>query len=175
MRWVAIAGWPGYSVSDAGLVRSEARMVRHPSGGEKLVRERLLAPCKNNAGYVFVTLSQQGQTATRAVHLLVLEAFAGPCPPGMECRHLDGDKGNAALANLVWGTPTENGQDRLRHGTQAQGERHGASKVTAARAALIRGDPRPQDAIAADHKVSQATVSNIKRGRHWAVRQGETS
>ena len=33
--------------------------------------------------------------ATRAyVHKLVLLAFVGPRPKGMQCRHLDGDPGN---------------------------------------------------------------------------------
>lgn len=54
------------------------------------------------------------------MHELVLTAHVGPCPPGMECRHLDGDEKNNALSNLVWGTPPEQALDRVRHGTADQ-------------------------------------------------------
>lgn len=59
---------------------------------------------------------------TRYFHRLVLEAFIGPCPEGMECRHLDGDAGNNRLENLAWGTPIENGEDKVRHGTMKRVE-----------------------------------------------------
>jgi hypothetical protein len=49
--------------------------------------------------------------------MAVLEAFVGPRPPGLECRHLDGNPANSVLANLAWGTHSENMQDRVRHGT----------------------------------------------------------
>jgi hypothetical protein len=51
------------------------------------------------------------------VHCAVLEAFVGPCPPGKECRHLDGNGQNNKLQNLKWGTRLENVQDSIKHGT----------------------------------------------------------
>ncbi|QZE10566.1 hypothetical protein SEA_SCOOBYDOOBYDOO_251 [Mycobacterium phage ScoobyDoobyDoo] len=53
---------------------------------------------------------------TRLVHRLVLEAFVGPCPPGMETRHLDDDPSNNRLSNLCWGTRLENTMDRVQNG-----------------------------------------------------------
>lgn len=51
----------------------------------------------------------------RTVHSLVLEAFTGPCPEGMEARHLDDNPTNNRLENLVWGTRSENSQDAIRN------------------------------------------------------------
>jgi hypothetical protein len=34
---------------------------------------------------------------------LVLEAFIGPCPEGMEAKFKDGNRMNAVLDNLYWG------------------------------------------------------------------------
>ena len=45
-----------------------------------------------------------------------MEAFAGPCPGGLEIRHLDGDAANNRLSNLAYGTSSENGYDITRHG-----------------------------------------------------------
>jgi formamidopyrimidine-DNA glycosylase len=43
-------------------------------------------------------------------------AFIGPCPDGLERRHLDGKYLNDHLDNLAYGTRTENMQDRVKHG-----------------------------------------------------------
>jgi hypothetical protein len=59
------------------------------------------------------------------VHSLVLEAFVGPRPDGMQCRHFpDRNPTNNRVSNLSWGTPLENANDRRVHGTIACGDRH---------------------------------------------------
>lgn len=35
-------------------------------------------------------------------------------------RHLDGDESNPRLSNLVYGTPSQNNHDRVRHGTHPE-------------------------------------------------------
>lgn len=50
------------------------------------------------------------------VHRLVLEAFVGPCPPGMEACHWNGIPGDNRLHNLRWDTPSANNADILRLG-----------------------------------------------------------
>jgi hypothetical protein len=75
-------------------------------------------------GYLYVCLKAQGRGIQYLVHRLVLEAFVGPRPPGMECRHFpDRNPANNRLENLSWGTRAENAQDRIRHGTHGRGER----------------------------------------------------
>lgn len=56
------------------------------------------------------------QKVNARIHSLVLEAFVGPRPDGMEGCHNDGDPANNHLANLRWDTRAANNQDTLRHG-----------------------------------------------------------
>jgi hypothetical protein len=66
-------------------------------------------------GYLCVRL---GQGRQYGVHRLVLLAFVGPCPPELdEALHRNGDRSDARLVNLHWGTKSENMLDRVRHGT----------------------------------------------------------
>ena len=79
-------------------------------------RRRLMRPHRKD-GYWVIKLSHKGVSKKFKIHRLVLEAFVGPRPTGMECRHLDGDKNNNRLYNLRWGTSEENLADQVRHGT----------------------------------------------------------
>lgn len=64
---------------------------------------------------VNITPPEGGSYKTFSVHKLVLTAFVGPCPEGMECRHLNGIKTDCRLKNLEWGTQEENVQDNRDH------------------------------------------------------------
>jgi hypothetical protein len=108
-RWAPIPGYEGYyDAADDGRIWSHPRTTT-PGG---LVNHRL-----DDRGYHMVTLSKQGKHTTIRVHLLVLLAFRGPCPPGKEGTHDDGDKDNNTLANLWWKTHGENISDQVLHGT----------------------------------------------------------
>lgn len=110
MRWAEIPETDGdYWVSDEGQVWSRPR--RGTSGG-------LLTPYWDSEGYLRVSL-YTGERRIGKVHRLMLEAFVGP-DDGRQCRHLDGDRANNRLENLVWGTPSENMKDRVRHGNDQQ-------------------------------------------------------
>lgn len=66
----------------------------------------------------------RGQELRHAsVHPLVLEAFVGPRPPGMEACHADGNKTNNALSNLRWDTKRANELDAIRLGTRPDPDR----------------------------------------------------
>jgi len=81
-------------------------------------------------GYKQVQLRLNGKRLLKLVHVLVLEAFVGPRPPGKESAHWNGVRDDNRLANLRWATRLENMQDMVRHGTTARGERSGKSKLT---------------------------------------------
>lgn len=170
-EWRAVVGWEGrYEVSDEGRVRSVASrwgprprpIVLHPflSGREDRGKKRLA-----------VRLHGDGRPAFKAVHRLVLEAFRGPCPDGMQGRHLDDDVLNNRLGNLVWGTPLENAADARRNGIRRVGERNGRATLTADNVRDIRrrlAAGEVQQRLADEFGVSQGTISGIKIGRLWS-------
>jgi hypothetical protein len=84
--------YPGYSIDEQGRIFS-AR-----SG-------RFLKPSRMGAYLGLQIRDRTGERRQRYVHRLVLEFTTGVCPPGMQARHLDGDRFNNAPANLAWGTP----------------------------------------------------------------------
>lgn len=118
-RWLPVVGWEGlYEVSDHGRVRSARRTIRFKDGRSRTYEPQLRKQTPQAAyGHMCVGLKRNGDRRTVRVHRLVLEAFVGPCPEGMEGCHNDGDASNNALPNLRWDTSSANKQDMIRHGT----------------------------------------------------------
>ncbi|WP_301121090.1 NUMOD4 motif-containing HNH endonuclease [Mycolicibacterium fortuitum] len=107
--WEPIPGYEElYAVSNHGRVKSLDKFGRRP---------RILRQNVKHHGYRTVCLYQHSRQRRFMIHRLVLEAFVGPCPDGMECCHNDGNTSNNHLSNLYWGTRIDNAQDRIRHGT----------------------------------------------------------
>lgn len=111
------------------------------------------------------------------IHVLVLTAFVGPCPEGMECRHFpDRNRSNNRLTNLSWGTRTENMQDKFAHDTHQRGSKSGMAKLIELQVLEIRkdriqhvGSQREYARIkASKFGVSVSTVRTILRSKlHW--------
>lgn len=125
--WGGLLDYPGYLVGEAGEVISLVRKT-----------PRKLAPVKYGEYQGYQMKRRDGTLRKEYVHRLVAEVFYGPCPPGMECRHLDGNDRNHHHQNLRWGTRLENAQDRVRHGTSAKGERNPQAVLTAEAVAELR-------------------------------------
>lgn len=114
--WRPVVKFEGlYEVSDRGRVRSVDRVIPHRKYGQMNARGQVLRLRQHPDGHLRVNLSKSSAVLTRWVHVLVLEAFVGPCPAGMEGCHFDGDPTNNALANLRWDTREGNWHDRKRH------------------------------------------------------------
>lgn len=120
-----IPGFPDYEITSDGRVWSLPRKGR----GAKNTG-RWLTPSRKNNGYMHVSVTRNKKHYNRHVHRLVLEAFVGPRPEGMECRHLNGRRDDNRLENLCWGTPKENQHDRVRHGTSNFGDMNPSGKLT---------------------------------------------
>lgn len=113
-RWLPIPGYEGiYDVSDLGRVRSWAPWRDTPVPRQRRFYVR-------PTGHLAINLCNNGDDKSVTVHRLVMLAFVGPKPNGLETRHLDGDPTNNRLTNLVYGTHSENMYDRVRHGTDHQ-------------------------------------------------------
>lgn len=120
-----IPGFPGYKVGNDGTVWS---CVIKGSKKSRLGDQwRQLRITKQGGGYGKVYL---GRRKNKWVHRLVLEAFVGMRPDGMECCHNDGDPTNNHVSNLRWGTPKENNGDKVMHGTHIFGENQNGAKLT---------------------------------------------
>jgi transposase len=168
-EWRSVLGFEGrYDVSDCGRVRSLARQFLR-GGSPCRVPPRILRPFYNK-GYPFVSLSN-GRSRKYPIHRLVLEAFSGAKPAGMEVCHNNGVRDDNRLENLRWGTHQENCDDTALHGHRVAGEAHPQSRLTEtdvveardryARGATIR-------AIALEMGVGEQTVADAIAGVSWA-------
>jgi hypothetical protein len=173
VEYRAIAGFPGYRVGDDGSVWS--CFVRAGAGRPRVQGEwwqmKPIVDAKCTKGYAMITLWAGGKQKRVSVHKLVLEAFVGKKPPGLVCRHLNGLRTKNHLDNLAWGTNKENEEDKVRHGTRAQGVRHGNAKLTEAQvldvvASKAAGEKAPS--IAARLGISISTVFLIMQGKRYS-------
>jgi hypothetical protein len=177
--WLPISGYEGiYEVSSLGRVRSLPRIFtrKMPDGSSQswLTKLKVLRP-GTRRGYRYVCLYRDGGKLTHRVHRLVIQAFGGPPPsPDAMCCHGDGNRGHNAPRNLRWGTGKDNAADRLKHGTEAIGERARTAKLTEQDVVNIR---RRHSAgastrlLARDYKISASNawaVCNNKTWRHIA-------
>lgn len=168
--WMPIPGYEGlYEASDHGRIRSIGKEVLLPNGGRRLQPGRVLRPAANSRGYLLVTLHKNRRQATPAVHQLVMLAFVGAPPPGLVVCHGTAGKTDNSLANLTYGTPTQNQADRKRDGTSKIGDEHPGARLTKEQAqwALSMKGVMTQMEIAKKLAVSNGQISKIHSGRAW--------
>jgi hypothetical protein len=120
--WRPVPGHEGYMVSDMGRVRSLDRVVTRTEPRDPVrqpLKGRVLKPALTR-GCPTVNLCGRGHH----VHRLVLLAFRGPRPAGMQASHLNGDRADNRACNLVWESPKDNNRRKIEHGTLLRGARH---------------------------------------------------
>jgi hypothetical protein len=142
MLWKMIDEFPAYEVSEYGNVR-------------RIDTGRILKPTKDR-GYHRYSL-RNGTVHGRSEHRLVLVAFVGPPPEGMEACHDDGVKTNNHYSNLRWDTHRANNVDKIQHGTST-------AKLSVAQVIQIRqlrAENRTMAEIGALFGVWPSTVSRI--------------
>lgn len=129
--WKDIPGYGNhYQASNLGRIRSKDRIVKKfswitKSEVEQKYSGKLLNPCKADKwGYLVVHLGHNKQKWTARVHRLVLMAFVGDCPNGMECCHNNGITNDNRIENLRWDTHKNNNKDRKNHGNYKTGKNH---------------------------------------------------
>ena len=163
-----IPGFPRYAINKNGDILSVCGNGKQKT--QSWHNARRLKNVIGTKGYRTISLCRDRRTYLRRVPVLVLKTFVGPCPIGMQCRHIDGNKANNHLDNLKWGTPRQNYNDMVLHGTNAQGERHGNAKMTEDTVLAIR-ERRSNGFIlrdiASEFNVSISTISRISRQDSW--------
>lgn len=124
-RWRAIPGYEGYyEVSDLGRVRSVDRWINYADGRRRLYPGQILSLQPHpRGGHLVVRLYAGPSAQTLKVHALVLLAFAGPRPEGMEVCHNNGVGDDNRLSNLRYGSHGENMRDAVKHGTHYESRR----------------------------------------------------
>lgn len=125
---LAFMGFPKYRVGDDGSIWKYAAYYS---------RWRKLKPIVRPTGHCQVQLYNSGSYKWFFLHRIVLTAFVGECPEGMQCCHYpDRDPQNNRLENLMWGTVAENCSHKHEHGTSNigkkynQGEQHPRCRLT---------------------------------------------
>jgi hypothetical protein len=164
-----IQGFPGYFVSSAGQVFSNRIKGRKTGAGPLKAVSIYRRPYGARYCVVCLRHPDTGKVHCLYVHALVLEAFVGRCPEGMECCHEDGDTGNNHVGNLRWGTHQSNMADKKKHGTQTRGSGHPGAKLTEAEVAEIRASRGKvgQRELARRFNTTQGNVSAIHLGKTW--------
>lgn len=124
---------------------------------------------RSRKGYGRVQWGGKNLVASR----FVCEKTNGPPPgEGYEAAHSCGN-GHLGCVNpkhLSWKTKVENQADRLTHGTDSRGPRHGLSRLTASQASevlLLRG-VETQQSIADRLGVTRGCIANVHAGRTWS-------
>jgi len=158
--WKRIDGHPRYEISNMGNLRKS-----------------LKTGVINCRGYCLVGI---GSGKTHTVHKLVMEAFIGKRPKGMECNHKDGNKTNNSLSNLEWVTPSENLKHAFSHGLKIpqHGETSGLSKLDNVDVISIRTLKEKfnyqQKQLSKMFNVSLANIEAIVQGKTWRHLLGGT-
>jgi hypothetical protein len=163
-----ISGFPGYLVSDHGRVYSTWQSSgRGATTGGPL---RPLRPVRAS-GRVQVSLRRSGAQVSRRVHVLVLTAFVGPRPLGMQACHFpDRDTANNHLSNLRWDTHARNQADRIYHGTSNRGVRNGSARLVPDQVVQIRqrrAMGETLSALAHAFGVSESNIRMIESRETW--------
>lgn len=162
-RWVPIASYLNYKVSDLGRVK---RVVSKNCRVERILKQ------SPRTGYPSVDLCKNGRRRSHSVHKLVAVAFI-PNPTALpEVNHKNAVRTDCRVDNLEWTDRVGNAQHAHDNGLQdCKGEKNGQAKLTEVEVAMIRHlSPLPRgtpEIFARVFGVSETTIRDIAHGRTW--------
>lgn len=161
-EWRPVVGWEGhYEVSNIGRVRRVGRAMGAKTG-------RIRKTPINPQGYPVVDLWKDQRAVLRRVHRLVAEAFLGPCPPGKEVHHIDGNRANPAVTNLAYVTKSENARFSFALGrVPMRGCDAPSAKLTAEQVIAIRRSTELLRVLARRYGITESAVSAVRRGKTY--------
>ena len=121
--WKDVPGYEGlYMVSNCGRIKSVEHLVYNPAvlgdGCYRRVPEKILNGNKSR-GYHTVYLTNDGKKNLHRIHYLVARAFIGEATTEKHwVTHIDGNRDNNHVDNLMWVTPKEYMQHALETGNK---------------------------------------------------------
>lgn len=172
-RDLSTIGFPGYRIGDDGGLWSciERVWVKGVRGCRSIIGSEWVPMAGNpHIGYLRATLSRNGKTKREFVHRLVLRAFIGEPPKGLQACHNNGDKMDNRLSNLRWDTAKANVADMIRNG-EASGIYFRDVKLTPEDVISIRSRYRNGDismyALADEYNLNPRTIFSAIHGVNW--------
>lgn len=169
-EWKDVVGYEGiYQVSNLGY-------IKRVSGDSRTMPRKILKPCGNGRGYLYVVLYRDHKRRQIAVHRIVALAFLPHKQEETEVNHIDGDKHNNNLENLEWVTPSENAIHAVRILGKLSlpvrvGEKNNNAKLTRESVQQIRQllatMQYTRREIAKRFDVSTSCIASIARRRTW--------
>lgn len=155
-QWKPVVGYEGlYEVSDQGRVKS-------------LRSGKIMKLSVANTGYMQLQLSAKPRRNVCHVHRLVLEAFVGPAPIGMEGCHANGIRTDNRLSNLRWDTRKGNMSDASAQGRTNRGEKNHWCKLTEKDVLQIRLSKESSSQLAFRYNMSARAIRDIRARKRWA-------
>lgn len=123
-------------------------------------------PFAKNLGYGLASIDGETVAAHRATCILA----HGPPPfEGAQAAHYKcGNQGCINKRHLRWSTIELNHDDKRRHGTMTQGERHPRSRFTEEEVLAIAASPLGPAALGLQYGCDRAVIGSIKSGRTWS-------
>lgn len=160
-----VVGQTAYAVDPTGGVWS-----RKKNGGG--LHDTWLRLKPNQVGKYHAVRLAGGNADTfvqKYVHHIVLEAFVGPCPVGMEAMHLNDVQTDNRAGNLEWGTHARNCELRSANGKLPVGVDHYQAKLDPDRVRWLRASRGKMSLakLAASTGVSIGTVRDVLKGKIW--------
>lgn len=160
-EWRDIIGYEGlYMVSNMGRIKSFYNN-----------KMRIIKASKRSDDYISVGLHKDGRSVTYYVHVLVADAFLPNLEGKPQINHIDGDKTNNRVENLVWVTGSENMNHAYKIGLAKvpRGANHHNAKLTTddvryIRSHYLKGDNEfGAEALARKFAVSSSSIRDVVR------------
>ena len=161
--WKPIPDFPGYEASDHGQVRSYWKQGGQYRWAIVDIPQRVLKYATTPHGYRGVNLRRDSFSHFKRVASLVMLAFVGPRPEGLEICHGDNDPGNNHLSNLRYDTRSNNM-------LEANGWKLSVDKIIEMRERRASGEDI--HVLASDYEVTPRHVSSVCAHRQHRNKPG---
>ena len=112
-EWRDVVGYENiYQVSSLGRVKHLPTTIVEVSSSGEVIMSRttkayILKQCQNNQDYLHVGLVKNGKVNSIGLHRVIADAFVPRLPSQTEVHHIDRNRQNNDVSNLMWVTAEE--------------------------------------------------------------------